>query len=178
MIDSGVACHLVIAALSLALILGGIRGYKEGLVLGAFKLLAVLGAFLLAKPAAKMIDAVVRKLFDYEVNWILLVIIAFFLICLAISLVGLALSKFVNWTPLAWLDRLGGVLLGLFIAIALVGLFLNMITKFHELDSVLDAAADWEGALIETVSEFVPDLFERGEDLLEPIRKKLPKELR
>ncbi len=169
--------HIVVAMLALTLFLGAVHGYREGLIRGAFKLLGLVCAFILAKPVAELLAPYIEDLFGRELHWYVLVAISFLLIATAFTIAGILLSKFISWTPLAFLDKVGGAALGLLISIALVGLFLNLITDLDRLDPLIEATSGWEGKFLETLRALVPDLFERGESLIQPLRDKLPEEL-
>ena len=175
--SAAVAGHIVTAGLSLLLLLGLFHGYREGLIKGAFKVAALVAGVLFAKPVAGALGPVVENLVGREVHWYLMVVCSFVLIVFAVSLAGALLSGFVHWTPLALLDKIGGAALGLLVAFALVGIFLNLLMSMDRLDPILDSASGWEGDFLRLLRSIVPDIFERGESLLDPIRDRLPKDM-
>ena len=175
---SGAAAgHIVTAGLSLILLLGAFHGYREGLIKGVFKVVALLGGFLFAKAGAELLGPLARDLLGREVHWYLMVVISFIVIAFVITLAGVLLSGFIRWTPLALLDKIGGAALGLIVAFALVGLFLNLLGGMDQLDPILESASGWEGFFLGTLRDIVPDLFERGGALLDPIRDHLPEDM-
>ena len=93
-------------------------GYSNGLIRSLFGLIALIGAYFLAplgKPVTVNIvnsflhwDKIILEPFALGLSWII--------IYLLISLTGTIIWKIISKTPLKLADKIGGVLLGLFIS--------------------------------------------------------------
>lgn len=102
--------------LTVILLLGAWSGYRKGLILEVVAIvafvLAVIGGFKLLDTGMKIISS----FYDGMGNF--LPIAAFFLIfvlvILVVTLVGKAIKRFIDWTPLGFMDNIAGSVVGIF----------------------------------------------------------------
>jgi len=98
------------------LLLGAWSGYRKGLILEIVAIvafiLAVIGGFKLLDTGMEIISSF------YDGMGSFLPIAAFFLIfvlvILVVTVVGKAIKKFIDWTPLGFMDNIAGSVLGVF----------------------------------------------------------------
>lgn len=157
-VTGALGVHLLVAALAGTLLLGLYHGVREGLVRTAFKLAGFLAGLLLARPLAAALAPRLPADFAFRGSGLLLVLVCFVAIVAIVALIGWLIAKALSWTPLVWLDRLGGGLLGLGIGIGLAGLLLGILGRVGVAQRLLGAAGGWEADFLRAlaaVSELV-----------------------
>jgi len=166
--------HLLTVALLGTLLLGAYHGFRGGLIRTAFKAIGLIAGIWLARPLAAAVWPRVEDVFGFPGGWYLLVVLAFLAVALAAGLLGWLLSKTIRWTPLVWLDHLGGGLLGLFLGLLVAGLILALFDELALMEPMLHEAAHWERGFLELLLDITPDLFEEIGPLLRPGRLPVP----
>ncbi len=157
--------HLLVGALAAVLVLGLYHGLRGGLIRTAFKLLGFLAGLLLARPLATAILPHQPAGFDFPGSGIILLLLCFAGIAAAFALVGWLLAKSLSWTPLAWLDRVGGGLLGVSIGVILAGLLLGILDRLGAAGPLIGAARGWEADFLRGLAAVSADLFAAVERL-------------
>ena len=157
--STSLGTHLLVAALAAALLLGLYHGLRGGLVRSAFKLLGFLAGLLLARPLATAVAPHLPPGFDFPGSGVVLVLLCFAAIAMVFSLVGYLLAKSLSWTPLVWLDRAGGGLLGLAIGLILAGLLLGVLDRLGVAAPLIAGASGWEASFLRTLIAVTNDLF-------------------
>jgi uncharacterized membrane protein required for colicin V production len=157
--STSLGTHLLVAALAAALLLGLYHGLRGGLVRSAFKLLGFIAGLLLARPLAAALAPRLPAEFDFPGSGVVLVLLCFVAIAMVFALVGYLLAKSVSWTPLVWLDRAGGGLLGLAIGLILAGLLLGMLDRLGVAAPLINGATGWEASFLRFLIGVTNDLF-------------------
>lgn len=153
--------HLLVIALAATLGLGLYHGFRGGLIRSAFKLLGLVAGLLLARPVAIWVAPQLPGALEFTGSWILLVLVCFVAITAVFALVGWLLAKAIGWTPLAWVDRLGGAALGLGMGLVVAGAILSLLNSLGIAQELANQATGWEAQFLDTMIDVTPGLFER-----------------
>jgi uncharacterized membrane protein required for colicin V production len=172
---SSLAMHLLVLALAGTLILGLYHGYRGGLIKSASKLVGLIAGFLLARPLAWLVYPYLEQWLEFSWSWFLLIFLSFLAISIACGLAGFLLSKMVHWSPLKWLDKGGGAVLGVAMALLVNGLILSLLDHMDILDYYLRTADGWEAQFLHLMDEIAPPLFDRVRPLIDEVRDNIPK---
>jgi membrane protein required for colicin V production len=119
--------------LAILLVLAVIKGFRRGLVLGIFSLLAIV----IGLAAAIKLSAIVAGYIGQSVNvsdrWLPIIsfIIVFFLVLLLVRLGAAFIQKSMEVAMLGWINRLGGILLYVVIYIIVYSIFLFYGEQIH-----------------------------------------------
>jgi uncharacterized membrane protein required for colicin V production len=157
--SSSLGTQLLVGALALSLVLGLYHGVRTGLVRSAFKLLGFLAGLLLARPLAGALGPRLPAGFDFPGSGVVLVLLCFVAIAAVFALAGWLLAKSLSWTPLVWLDRVGGGLLGLGIGLILAGLLLGILDRLGLAAHLIDGAAGWQADFLRLLQGVTAQLF-------------------
>lgn len=157
--SSAMTIHLLVAALAAAVLLGFYHGLRGGLLRSAFKLAGLVAGVLLARPLAAALAPRLPAALDFPGHGLLLVLLCFVAITAAFSLVGWLLSLSLRWTPLVWLDRVGGALFGLGIGLLVAGVLLGLLQQVGVAGQLVDGATGWEGRFLRGLAALSPTLF-------------------
>jgi uncharacterized membrane protein required for colicin V production len=160
--------HLLVIALGATLGLGLYHGFRGGLIRSAFKLLGLVAGLLLARPAAVWVAPRLPGALDFAGSWILLVLVCFVAITLVFALAGWLLSQALRWTPLVWVDKLGGAALGLFMGLIVAGALLALLDSLGIVQELASQATGWEASFLETLLAVTPDLFDTLRHVIAP----------
>lgn len=160
--------HLLVVALGGTLALGLYHGYRGGLIRSAFKLLGLAAGILLARPLATRIQPEIIDFMDFPGSWPLLVLLSFVAITVLFSLAGWLLSLLIRWSPLVWVDRVGGAALGFVMGLLVCAVILALLSHLDILDELTRQASGWEKAFLDWVQAVAPDLFEELKGLVRP----------
>jgi len=170
---------------AIILILAVIKGYRQGLIIALFSVIA----FIVGLAAAMKLSVVVADYIGKAVNisdkW--LPIISFAVVFLAVVLLvrwGAALiQKSVEFAMLGWLNRIGGILLytGLYILIFSILIFyadqLGFIKPETKNESVTYAYIQpWGPKLMDGIGKIIPlfkDMFQDLEDFFDGVSKQV-----
>jgi membrane protein required for colicin V production len=97
------------------LAIGGYRGFKQGLIVSLIAILAfvlaIVGGFELLHIGMRYLESAYDGF-----GWLLPVVaflIIFILIVVVVNLLGRAVKKLIDWTPLGWFDGIAGAALGI-----------------------------------------------------------------
>ncbi len=173
--SESVGIHLLVLALGGTLLLGAYHGYRGGLVRSAFKLLGLVAGLLLARPAAVAVEPSLEELLHFPGSWYVLIIACFVGIVLIFGLVGWLISLMIRWTPLGWIDKLGGAALGLLLGLFVAGLLLGLLDNLELLSPLLAEAQGWEAEFLQLLLDITPGLFDGLEALLDPEKLRVPR---
>ena len=170
---------------AIILILAVIKGYRQGLIIALFSVIA----FIVGLAAAMKLSVVVADYIGKAVNisdkW--LPIISFAVVFLAVVLLvrwGAALiQKSVEFAMLGWLNRIGGILLytGLYILIFSILIFyadqLGFIKPETKNESVTYTYIQpWGPKLMDGIGKIIPlfkDMFQDLEDFFDGVSKQV-----
>lgn len=157
--SSALSIHLLAAALTVTVLLGFYQGLRGGLLRSAFKLAGLIAGVLLARPLAASLAPQLPAGFAFPGHGLLLVLLCFVAITAAFSLIGWLLSLSLRWTPLVWLDRVGGALFGLGIGLIIAGVLLGLLQQVGIAGPLVDGASGWEGRFLRGIAALSPALF-------------------
>ncbi len=160
--------HLLVIALGGTLALGLYHGYRGGLVRSAFKLLGLIAGVMLARPLAAALYPELSELLDFPGAWILLVVLAFLAITIVFALAGWLVSLLIRWTPLVWVDRIGGAGLGFLMGLLICAVILGLLEHLRVLDQLQAQARGWEEPFIAWIRAVAPDLFKELKEFVLP----------
>ena len=171
---------------AIILILAVIKGYRQGLIVALFSVIA----FIVGLAAAMKLSVVVAGYIDNAVNisnkWLPIISFAvvFLIVVLLVRLGAKFIQKSVEFAMLGWVNRIGGILLyaGLYILIFSILLFyaeqLNMIKAETKNDSVTYTYIQpWGPKLMDGLGKIIPvfkGMFEDLEDFFDGVSKQVP----
>ncbi len=162
--------HLLVVALGGTLGLGLYHGYRGGLIRSAFKLVGLAAGILLARPVATWIHPEIVDFMDFPGSWPLLVLLSFVAITVLFALAGWLMSLLIRWTPLVWIDRVGGAGLGFVMGLLVCAVILGLLDHLAILEELTREATGWEKSFLDWVQAVAPDLFEQLKGLVRPTR--------
>ena len=171
---------------AIILILGVIKGYKQGLIVSLFSVIA----FIVGLAAAMKLSVVVAGYIGNAVNisdkWLPIISFAvvFLIVVLLVRLGARFIQKSVEFAMLGWVNRIGGILLyaGLYILIFSILLFyaeqLNMIKPETKTESVTYTYVQpWGPKLMDGLGKIIPifkGMFEDLEVFFDGVSKQVP----
>jgi len=155
--------EIVIAVI---LLLGLVRGYMAGLLGGLVRLVGLILALWLAMPLVNLAEPHLPEVLYRPLPMMFLFLLAFLILAVLAGLLGKLVSRLVHWTPLAWIDKGIGALAGLFLALLLVSVLLNLGREFGLLTEALESARPWERQLAEGIMRLAPALVTQFRDWL------------
>ena len=124
---------------------------------------------LLARPLAVELQPHLLGSVDFPGSWQLLVVVTFVAITVVFALVGWLISLVIRWTPLVWVDRIGGAGLGLFMGLLVAGFVLALLEHLGLTGQILSQATGWEADFLELLLAITPDLFEELKEIVRPM---------
>ena len=171
---------------ALFIILAVIKGYRQGLIVALFSVIA----FMVGLAAALKLSVVVAGYIGNAVNisdkWLPIISFAvvFFIVVLLVRLGAKFIEKSVELAMLGWLNKLGGILLyaGLYILIFSILIFyadqLGFIKPETKNESVTYAYVQpWGPKLMEGLGKIIPifkGMFKDLEDFFDGVSKQVP----
>lgn len=172
--------------IAVILLLAVIKGYRQGLIVALFSVLA----FIVGLAAAIKLSAVVAGYLGSAVKisdkWLPIISFAvvFLIVALLVRLGAKFLQKSVELAMLGWLNKLGGILLyaGLYILIFSILIFyadqLGFIKSETKNESVAYAYVQpWGPTLMEGLGKIIPvfkGMFKDLEDFFDGVSKQVP----
>lgn len=156
-------------AIAAILVASTLRGLSTGLLRGFFRILGLVLGLWFAPPVAKGLSSLLpdqMPLGDSDIWLWLLFLVSFILVAAGVSILGNLLAKLLAWTPLRWLDRLGGAVLGFLVAVILSSVLLNLLSTIEAVDVVIDAAEGGGGELLRSCRQVAPALFAHFGDVI------------
>ncbi len=161
--------HLLVIALGGTLVLGLYHGYRGGLIRSAFKMLGLVAGILLARPLAMNLQPYLLELMEFPGSWQLLVVLSFVAITVVFALAGWLISLLIRWTPLVWVDRIGGAALGLLMGLIVSGFVLALLEHLGLTGQLVSQAEGWEAEFLELLLVITPDLFDELREIVRPM---------
>lgn len=168
------------------LILAIIKGYRQGIIVAFFSLIA----FIIGLAAAIKLSAVaagyIGKAVKVSDKWLPIIsfVVVFLLVVLLVRLGAKFIQKTVEIAMLGWANRIGGILLyvGLYLLIFSVLLFyadqLNFIKPETKIESVTYSYIQpWGPKLMEGLGKIIPvfkGMFQDLEDFFDSVSKQVP----
>ena len=171
---------------AIILIFAIIKGYKQGLIVALFSVVAFIVGLAAAMKLSVVVAGYVGKAVNISDKWLPIISFAvvFLIVVLLVRLGAKFIEKSVEFAMLGWVNRLGGILLyaGLYILIFSILLFyaeqLNMIKPETKAGSVTYAYIQpWGPKLMDGLGKIIPvfkGMFEDLEDFFDGVSKQVP----
>lgn len=104
---------LIDLILAVLLVLAALRGYRQGLIIGLFSLVAVIIGLAAAMKLSTLVAGWIGKSVNISEEWLPLIsfIVVFLVIVLLIRLGAKAIERTVEFALLGWVNKLGGMIL-------------------------------------------------------------------
>ena len=171
---------------AIILIFAIIKGYKQGLIVALFSVVAFIVGLAAAMKLSVVVAGYIGKAVNISDKWLPIISFAvvFLIVVLLVRLGAKFIEKSVEFAMLGWVNRLGGILLyaGLYILIFSILLFyaeqLNMIKPETKTGSVTYAYIQpWGPKLMDGLGKIIPvfkGMFEDLEDFFDGVSKQVP----
>ena len=168
------------------LILAIIKGYRQGLIVALFSLIAFIIGIAAALKLSVVAAGYIGKAVNVSDKWLPIISFAavFLIVVLLVRLGAKFIQKTVELAMLGWVNRVGGILLyaGLYIIIFSVLLFyadqMNFIKPERKRESVTYSYIQpWGPKLIEGLGKIIPvfkGMFQDLEDFFDNVSKEVP----
>ncbi len=171
----------------IVLVLALWRGYKQGLILGIFSLLAIFIGLAAAIKLSVIAAAYIERSGKISGPWIPVVsfIIVFIAVMILVWLAAKAIESSIKLVMLGWLNRLGGMVCFVIIYMLIFSIFLFYAEKMkwlgpdniHE-SKIYSYIAPWGPRAIDWLGQLIPwfrDMFRQLEDFFGNLSHQLPK---
>lgn len=171
---------------AVVLVLAILRGYRQGLIIGLFSLVAVI----IGLAAALKLSAVVAGYIGHAVHvseeWLPLIsfILVFIAVILLIRLGAKAIEQSVEWAMLGWANKLGGMLLYAVIFTVVFSVLLFYAEKMQILrpETIRHSATysfiqPWGPRAVDGIGSLIPffkNMFNELEQFFEGVSRQLP----
>ncbi len=171
----------------IVLVLALWRGYKQGLILGIFSLLAIFIGLAAAIKLSVIAAAYIERSGKISGPWIPVVsfILVFIAVMILVWLAVKAIESSIKLVMLGWLNRLGGMVCFVIIYTLIFSIFLFYAEKMkwfgpdaiHE-SKIYSYIAPWGPRAIDWLGQLIPwfrDMFRQLEDFFGNLSHQLPK---
>jgi membrane protein required for colicin V production len=168
------------------LILAVIRGYRQGLIVALFSLIAFIIGIAAAMKLSVVAAGYIGKAVNISDKWLPIIsfVVVFLIVVLLVRLGAKFIQKTVELAMLGWVNRVGGILLniGLYIIIFSVMLFyadlMNFIKPETKTESVTYSYIQpWGPKLMDGLGKIIPvfqGMFQDLEDFFDKVSKEVP----
>ena len=168
------------------LILAIIKGYRQGLIVALFSLIALIIGLAAALKLSVVVAGYIGKAVNVSDKWLPIISFAvvFLIVVLLVRVGAKFIQKTVELAMLGWANRVGGILLyvSLYILIFSVLLFyadqMNFIKPETKTDSVTYSYIQpWGPKLMEGLGKIIPvfkGMFQDLEDFFDKVSKEVP----
>jgi len=153
-------------AVILVLLIGLYRGYKAGLLGGLIRLAGVALGLFAAPLLLESAEPYLPEALYAPLPRVLLFIVAFVLVAGLVALAGKLVSKMVDWTPLGWIDKGLGALVGFLLSLLVVSLLLNLADMAGLLRAMPGGFSEGERTFIDFLLSVAPSAFHIFRDWL------------
>jgi len=168
------------------LILAAIKGYRQGLIVALFSVIAFIIGLAAALKLSVVVAGYIGKAVNISDRWLPIISFAvvFLIVVLLVRLGAKFIQKSVELAMLGWLNKIGGILLyaGLYILIFSILIFyadqLGFIKPETKNESVTYAYSEpWGPKLMEGLGKIIPvfkGMFKDLEDFFDGVSKQVP----
>lgn len=170
---------------SILLILAMIRGYRQGLIIGLFSLVAVIIGLAAAMKLSTVVASWIGKSVKVSEEWLPLIsfIVVFIIVVLLIRLGAKAIESTVEVVMLGWLNKLAGIVL----YVAIYTIVFSVLLFYAEQMQLLQPATinssrtyeyvqPWGPRVINGIGSIIPvfkDMFDELKQFFENVSDKL-----
>jgi len=167
------------------IVLATVKGYRSGLVVGLFSLVAVIIGLAAAMKLSTVVAAYIGKAVKVSDEWLPVISFAvvFFLVILLIRLGARAIEKTVEVAMLGWINKIGGVILfaAIYTVVFSVLLFYAEQMKLVEPETINKSVTysfvqPWGPKAINGFGSIIPifkDMFRELEQFFDGVAKKI-----
>ena len=168
------------------LVLGIIKGYRRGLIVGIFSLLAIIVGLAAAMKLSTAVANYLGEAVKISDRWLPVISFAvvFIVVVLLIRLAANAIEKAVQAITLGWLNKLGGILLYVAIYITVFSVLLFYLEQLrvirpHTIEqsatySFVQPWGPWAINGIGTIIPFFRDMFTELEQFFDGVSERIP----
>jgi membrane protein required for colicin V production len=168
------------------LILAIIRGFRQGLIVALFSVIAFIVGLAAAMKLSVVVAGYIGKAVDISDKWLPIIsfVVVFLIVVLLVRWGAAFIQKTVEFAMLGWVNRLGGILLytGLYVLIFSILVFyadqLKFIKPETKADSVTYSYIEPLGPkLMEGIGKIIPvfkGMFQDLEDFFDGVSKQMP----
>jgi membrane protein required for colicin V production len=162
-----------------------LRGFKRGLIVGLFSLVAVIIGLAAALKLSAVVAGYIGKAVKVSEAWLPLVsfIVVFIIVILLVRLGANAIEKIVELAMLGWLNRVGGMLLYLVLYTIVFSVLLFYAEQMHlikpetiQSSRLYSFIQPWGPEVINGLGRFLPffkNLFVELQDFFEKVAEKI-----
>ena len=159
-----------------------IKGFIRGMIVEVFTFAGLLIAYVVALCEMSTVADLINKAFQAPllISNVLGFIFVFVLVFVFFRLIAGAFSRIVQWSFLAWLNRGGGMILGIFKGIlitSLLALFISLLPLSEEMERMQDKSLLFKPvrSVAPAVFDFFTSAFPRTKTFYEEIREGFPR---
>jgi membrane protein required for colicin V production len=145
----------------LLLLIGAIRGYFTGFVLQSLTLVALFGGVWVGIKYSSFISSYLMKWLDVKeaiapyISFTLL----FIVVIILVHLIGVLITKFIDKSALGVMNRIGGVLFGIFKFAFIMSICMLLIQKIDKKGILINDKNKRESKLYLPISKIAPAIF-------------------
>jgi len=124
---------LIDVAFALLVLLACIKGYKKGLIIALFSIIAFIAGLAAALKLSSVVADKLSTTLNSAAKWLPVIsfIAVFLIVVLLVNLAGKMLQKSVELILLGWVNRLGGVILFVLLYSIIFSIFLFYVVQLH-----------------------------------------------
>ena len=124
---------LIDAAFALLIILACIKGFRKGLIVALFSIIAFIVGLAAALKLSSAVAVKLSNTINSSAKWLPVIsfIAVFLIVVLLVNLAGKMLQKSVEMILLGWVNRLGGIILFVLLYSIIFSIFLFYAVQLH-----------------------------------------------
>ena len=176
---------LIDAAFVLLIILACIKGFKKGLIVALFSIIAFIVGLAAALKLSSVVAAKLSTTINSSAKWLPVIsfIAVFLIVVLLVNLAGKMLQKSVELVLLGWVNRIGGIILFALLYSIIFSIFLFYAVQLHFIKpSAIQASQCYSflkplgPAVIDKLGNIIPffkDMFSRLEAFFNKVSNKI-----
>lgn len=171
---------------AICMLLALIKGWRKGLIMALFSFFALLLGLAAAIKLSAVTALYLKDTVHISARWLPFVsfLLLFFLVVLAVQLLGKLIEKSADWVMLGWVNKLGGILLYALLYTLLYSILLFYLTQMkliseEALQNSVAARylAPWGPAVMDFMGKWIPifkDMFSSLKEFFGNMAQKLP----
>ena len=176
---------LIDAVFALLILLACIKGYKKGLIVALFSIIAFIAGLAAALKLSAVVAAKLSGSINASAKWLPVIsfIAVFLIVVLLVNLVGRMIQKSVEMVLLGWVNRIGGIILYALLYSIIFSIFLFYAVQLHFIKTETIKASQCYSfiqplgpAVIDKLGSIIPvfkDMFSRLEEFFNKVSNKI-----
>jgi len=159
--ELGLSVNYIDLIIALPLIWFGYKGFKNGFVIEATSLAALLFGVFGAYRFSGYTSELLIKQFNLQTEYLSLIsfAITFIIIVILIHFLGRLLNKLINAVALGFLNKLSGLVFGIAKYAFIISILLGLMNRFDKEQKLIKPEMRTQSLLYEPLSEFAPWVF-------------------